>query len=376
MPTMNARSHRSLGSLRHLLLPAALAMAAAGAQAEVIVTGGKTGTYFQIGNNLKEFIAPELEVWDSKGSWANVEDLSQTRGVGLAIVQSDVYAAFVNMRDNPEVPAATRQQYSRLLANLRVFMPLYREEIHFLVRKDSPIDYIHQIKGARIWMDAEKSGTYLTALNVYSKLFNERPNVVAPFINPTVTGDDEGTKSRRSALMSLSDPEFYKSFPRVDVIVLVGGQPLKLLETNVPANLKLLKFDPGHPAAPKVLQEYSRADIQKASYPGLNIAEASQPSLAVDSYLITANFQHAERNRFVAGFADRFCDKFGILQSKGHPKWKSLSWKPGAPLPDLAAGWQYSARAKERLAQCQAPTAAVSVPATCKPQDRFAGLCR
>jgi hypothetical protein len=286
------------------------------------------------------------------------------------------------------VPRETRRQYAHLLANLRVFMPLYREEIHFLVRKDSPLEYIHQIKGTRIWMDAEKSGTYLTALNIYSKMFNERPQIVAPFINPTVTGDDEGTKSRRSALMVLSDPSYYKDFPQMDVIVLVGGQPLKLLAANIPDNLKLLRFDANQPASAKLLREYRKADIQKASYPLLNIADASQPSLSVDSYLITANFIDPGRNRFVSTMADRFCEKFDELQAKGHPKWKALTWKPGSPLPALSAGWQYSTRVKERLSRCAprdgAPASESASPApasapprsACKPQDRFAGLCR
>ena len=359
-----------------LLLFAGLLAASATAPAEVIVTGGKTGTYYQIGSNLKDIVSPELEVRDSKGSWANVEDLSQTKGVGLAIVQSDVYQAFVYLRDNPDVPRETRRQYAHLLANLRVFMPLYREEIHFLVRKDSPLEFIHQIKGKRLWMDAEKSGTYLTALNIYSKMFNERPQIVAPFINPTVTGDDEGTKTRRSALMVLSDPEFYKDFPKMDVIVLVGGQPLKLLAANVPDNLKLLKFDPNHATSAKLLQDYRKADIQKASYPLLNIADASQPSLAVDSYLVTANFSDQNRNRFVSAMADRFCDKFDELQAKGHPKWKALTWKPGSPLPPLNAGWQYSIRVKERLSRCEAQEAVPPPANACSPQNRFAGLCR
>lgn len=372
-----------------VLLSTVLLTAAASASAEIIVTGGKTGTYYQIGNNLKDIVAPNLEVRESKGSWANVEELSQTRGVGLAIVQSDVYAAFVYLRDSPQVPRETRRQYAQLLANLRVFMPLYREEIHFLVRKDSPIEYIHQIRGKSVWMDAEKSGTYLTALNIYSKMFNERPKIVAPFLNPTVTGDDEGTKTRRSALMVLSDPDYYKDFPKVDVMVLVGGQPLRLLAANIPENLKLLKFDPNHPTAAKLVRDYRRADILKASYPLLNIAEASQPSLSVDSYLITANFIDADRRQFVATMADRFCEKFDELQAKGHPKWKALTWKPGAPLPALSAGWQYSTRAKERLNRCRAQVAVSSPPSTststststspsgaCKPQDRFAGLCR
>jgi hypothetical protein len=358
------------------LLFAALLAAAAASSAEIIVTGGKTGTYYQIGNNLKDIVSPALEVRDSKGSWANVEDLSQTKGVGLAIVQSDVYAAFVYLRDNPQVPRETRRQYAQLLANLRVFMPLYREEVHFLVRKDSPLEYIHQIRGARIWMDAEKSGTYLTALNIYSKMFNERPQIVAPFINPTVTGDDEGTKARRSALMVLSDPDYYKDFPKLDVIVLVGGQPLKLLATNIPDNLKLLRFDPKQPASARLLQEYRMADIQKASYPLLNIADASQPSLSVDSYLITANFIDPDRNRFVSVLADSFCEKFDELQAKGHPKWKALTWKPGSPLPALNAGWQYSTRVKDRLSRCGPRQAAAPPSSVCKPQDRFAGLCR
>ena len=117
-----------------------------------------------------------------------------------------------------------------------------------------------------------------------------------------------------------------------------------------------------------------RAEIQKASYPLLNIADASQPSLSVDSYLITANFIDPRRKQFVSALADSFCEKFGELQAKGHPKWKALTWKPGAPLPPLSVGWQYSTRAKERLTRCGAQNAAPAAGA-CKPQDRFAGLC-
>ena len=364
------------GWMRQLLLLAGFLVAAVPAPAEIIVTGGKTGTYYQIGQNLKDIVAPALQVRESKGSWANVEDLSQTKGVGLAIVQSDVYSAFVYLRDNPQVPDETRRQYAHLLANLRVFMPLYREEIHFLVRKDSPLEYIHQIRGARIWMDAEKSGTYLTALNIYSKMFNERPAIVSPFLNPTVTGDDEGTRTRRSALMVLSDPDYYKDFPAMDVVVLVGGQPLRLLATNIPDNLKLLKFDPNHPASARLLQEYKRADILQASYPLLNIADASQPSLSVDSYLITANFIDPNRQQFVAGLANRFCESFDELQAKGHPKWKALTWKPGSPLPALSAGWQYSPSVRERLSRCVPQETASLARGACRPQDRFAGLCR
>ena len=110
------------------------------ASAESIVTGGKTGTYYAIGSNLRDFVNPALEVKDSRGSWANVEEMSRTKGVTLAIVQSDVYSSFIQLRDSKDVPEATRREYAQLLANLRVFMPLYKEEIHFLARKDDPIE--------------------------------------------------------------------------------------------------------------------------------------------------------------------------------------------------------------------------------------------
>ncbi|HQC79561.1 MAG TPA: TAXI family TRAP transporter solute-binding subunit, partial [Accumulibacter sp.] len=162
---MNQSSKNSTCCRRVLAVICATAMSF-DASAESIVTGGKTGTYYAIGTNLRDFVNPALEVKDSRGSWANVEDMSRTKGVTLAIVQSDVYSSFVQLRDSKDVPEATRREYAQLLANLRVFMPLYKEEIHFLVRKDEPIEFIHQIKGKPLWMDVEKSGTYLTALNI------------------------------------------------------------------------------------------------------------------------------------------------------------------------------------------------------------------
>ena len=77
-------------------------------------------------------------------------------------------------------------------------------------------------------------------------------------------------------------------------------------------------------------------------------------------------------------FADQFCSKFGVLQERGHAKWKSLSWQPGSSLPPLAAGWQYSDKVKAELANCRGAAAATPgvKPSACSPQDRVTGLCR
>jgi TRAP-type uncharacterized transport system substrate-binding protein len=369
-----------------LLLFALLMFFSVATRAESIVTGGTTGTYYKIGMNLRDIVSPALEVKDSKGSWANIEEISQGEGVSLGIVQADVYSAFVHLRDNADSDQ-TRQKYTRLLAHLRVFMPLYKEEVHFLVRKDDPMEFVHQIKDKKIWMDVEKSGTFLTAMNIYGKMFNKKPDRVEPFIASQAIGDSDSTKKRYSALMALSAPDAFPAAQRIDVMVLVGGQPLPLLKEKVPPNLKLLKFDPSHTSATVVLQDYQNAYIQKSSYPQLNIQENNLPVLSVDSYLITADFAEAKRNQFIQEFADQFCAKFGDLQVKGHEKWKALTWRPGSPLPSLATGWRYSDKVKDRLVNCQSnakpaprptstpkPKPIASKPASSTCSDQFASL--
>ena len=65
-----------------------------------IVTASERGTYIQIGRDLAKFVAPEadieLEVLPSAGSAENVHRLRYEPGVKFALVQSDVYQAFID----------------------------------------------------------------------------------------------------------------------------------------------------------------------------------------------------------------------------------------------------------------------------------------
>ena len=80
-----------------LLVQSTAALAAAEYK---IVTASSRGTYIQIGRNLAEFIAPQadiaLEALPSAGSAENVKRLRYEAGVKLALVQSDVYQAFLD----------------------------------------------------------------------------------------------------------------------------------------------------------------------------------------------------------------------------------------------------------------------------------------
>ena len=65
-----------------------------------IVTASERGTYIQIGRDLARFVAPDagikLDVLPSAGSAENVRRLRYEPGVKLAMVQSDVYQAFLD----------------------------------------------------------------------------------------------------------------------------------------------------------------------------------------------------------------------------------------------------------------------------------------
>src|SRR5580698_1686170 len=87
---------------------ASWAMAAGPAAHYKIVTGPERGTYIQIGNDLSKYVAPpagfDLEVMASKGSAENVQRMRFEPGVKLALVQSDVYQAYLDMakEHNPD----------------------------------------------------------------------------------------------------------------------------------------------------------------------------------------------------------------------------------------------------------------------------------
>src|SRR5206468_10568322 len=113
-----------------------------------IVTASERGTYIVLGRDLATTVAPaagiDLEALPSAGSAENVRRLRFEPGVKFAIVQSDVYQAFLDQA------AGGNAEANKIIRPLRVIMPLYNEEIYFIVRTDSNLNYIHEIKGARI----------------------------------------------------------------------------------------------------------------------------------------------------------------------------------------------------------------------------------
>src|SRR5258708_32939887 len=115
-----------VGKFRGTLMAAVFCLhggAAVAAADYKIVTANEKGTYFAIGADLAKFVAPDatitLEVLPTAGSAANIKHLPFDLGVKFAIVQADVYQAFID-------PAAgVSNEASTIIRPTRVILPRF-----------------------------------------------------------------------------------------------------------------------------------------------------------------------------------------------------------------------------------------------------------
>lgn len=355
-------SRFAITRVRSLLL-AAMMLVASPYSAAVdykIVTASTRGTYYAIGNDLARFVAPaagiQLEVLPTDGSAANLKHLRYDPGVKLAIVQADVFQAFVDRAVQGSREAAT------IIRPLRVILPLYNTEIHYVVRADSPLNYLHDIRDAKINGGLLGSGAALITHTVYRMMF-DRP---IPEANASYLSNDQ-------ALIKLVTDK------SVDVAVIAAGQPAAWIANMKPEAqqyIKLLKFDPEHPSSKKPLTVYSHSVVRTSSYP--NLLKEPFTTIAVGAYLVTYDYTLDFTIGNLAHFARSLCENFATLQAQGHPKWREVDLS----LPKLPTGWTYYAPTARELRACIAGTrTATPAPAprpaarTCSAEERILGLC-
>jgi uncharacterized protein len=347
--------------LRLLLCLSLLLSASAFARTDYkIVTASERGTYIQIGRDLSKFVAEgadmNLEVLPSAGSAENIRRLRFEPGVKLALVQSDVYQAFLDQA------ASGNQQAGRIIRPLRVILPLYNEEIYFVVRADSPLNYIHEIKDKKINVGPVGSGTALSSTTLYRLMFSRG----LPENNASYLSNEE-------ALVKLTTDK------SLDVAIIVAGQPAKLFSDMKPEArqyIKLLKLDDKAPETARARNTYFPATIRSSSYPSWLAQDV--PTLTVKAFLVTYAYDKQMTQESLNRFAGSLCQNFDTLQSQGHPKWKEVSMA----LPPLGKGWSYYPPMERVLRACAArrapapnnPVQAVKNRA-CSQQEKVLGLC-
>lgn len=213
---------------------------------------------------------------------------------------------------------------------LQVVAPLFTQEVLVIVRADSPLQYIHDIRGARINSGALGSRRDLTARGLYRAMFGEP----LPQTEGALTHED-------TALAELI------AFRTLDAIVLVGNESLAWLagmpdETR--RSLKLLKLDPDHAEDRRALLIYARSTLSEMA---LGQQTSPTETFSVMTYLVARATDDAVGDERISDVAISLCAALPTLHREGHAKWKDVR---AADTPDV--GWPYAHAARAALATC------------------------
>ena len=321
-----------------------------------IVTADQRGTYFAIGNDLAKLVAPradiDLEVVPTSGSAENVKLLRHEPGVKLAIVQADVYQAFV------ERGASRNPEAARIIRPLRVILPLYNTEIHYIARADSELNYLHDIKDAKINGGLVGSGAAFITHTLYRMMFDgPMPDAAASYL-----------PNDQALIKLITDKS-------VDVAVVAAGQPAPIIANMKPEAqkfIKLLKFDPNHPTSKQAMKIYSPATVRSGSYP--NLIKEDFTTISVGAFLVTYDYTLQGTVEHLTKFARELCQQFPELQARGHPKWREVELS----LPPLNDGWTYYGPTAKELRNCRpGQQKVVAKPArACSAEEKILGLCK
>lgn len=324
-----------------------------------ITTGSKTGTYYQIGKNLSQYIAPDacinLQVINSNGSLDNVYNLISPKYPKLkfAIVQNDVLQELQRRAKNGE------EKSKKLVDSLRVIKPLYNEEIHILAKAGSNISSFADLKGKRISIGKAKSGTAMTSMLLYKELFGEKlSNYIAEPFN------DSLKKLTRGG---------------IDIIIKVAGQPVSRLSQDMNKGteriIKLLSYDEKD-SKHNSIESYYTADIYGQNYHWL---KDDISSLSTKSFLVTYNYKNHGTTNKIKKFVEVLNNQLSILQKEAsidkntpHPKWKQVSNECN---PALAGGWKYHNVVNEVCSSNKTVTDSLNNNIYCSDDDKILGLC-
>lgn len=272
-----------------------------------MVTGPETGTYIEIGRDIAavaKTAGVNVDVKPSDGSIENIKRIRSKENAALGIVQSDVLG-FLKRSKSPDTV--------KTAANLRMVEPLYKEEVHVLVRKD--IKRFEDLKGKRVVVGEEGSGNMLTAVNLLALM--------------NIKVADTQKLAPPQGLLAVLDNQ-------ADAVIFVGGKPVKLFKNieslTRPENVKyayLLKdlhFLPLND--PKMLAEYEPSDITPMDYAFI---DETVPTIAVRAILVSYDFSgtgldNKQRCAAIGKLARGLNTALPELRKDHHPKWRDVDF--------------------------------------------------
>ena len=323
MLTRSRRRFRLLASIIVLLS----GPVAVGAQEfeKNILTGGPTGTYIKIGEDIAELMAgcgQTLNVRESAGSLENFLGVRKRKATQFGIVQSDVleYLQTYSAQD-PDI--------QRAIAGVRIAFPLYNEEVHILATRE--VESTGDLAGKRVAIGVADSGTFLTA-SLLLDLID-----VAPGELLTIGPDD--------SLASLQAGE-------IDAFFYVAGAPATLFSSE---EIDSERFHLLPITDPVLRSVYTPTEIPAETYPFVN---GSIDVVAVKAVLMTyeydprRNTYHSQSCEAVSDVSNLILTGFDALRESGHPKWQKVD------LNEIPPGWDIGECVAAGLSPDYRPTCA------------------
>jgi hypothetical protein len=312
----------------------------------VIVANSERGTSAQIVRDIAKHIARPAAIEFDPRQASSPADVLRRLQEGdeqkFAVLPADVAEAYIGAAVRGSIEAG------ELLAPVRVMAPLHEDDIYFIVRSDSPLNFVHEIEISRINFGPLQGNTPLTVATLYRLMFSA------------------AVPDRQASFHAYNDALAKLTENALDVVVVVASPPVRLLTEMKPEArrfVKLLKFDPTHPVAAAALKVYSTTTVPAASYP--NLLDEDLPVLAIKMYFVS----HGRNDALQARFAKAWCQNLPRLRAAGHPNLGKLE----LGLPQLVKGWHYSTPFERELRACGEGMR--SVAEACSREDHALGLC-
>jgi TRAP transporter TAXI family solute receptor len=223
-------------NIKHLLGAVVAAVALAGtAHAQQffrIGTGGTAGTYYPVGGMIANAVSQPGKIiataQASNGSLANVTAVGSGQ-MEAGFSQSDVatwaYTGTGAFEGKPKI------------ADLRLIATLYPEDIHLVVKKNSGIKSVGDLKGKRVALDEPGSGTLVDARLVLAAYGVKESDIKPEYIKPNQAGDKLKDGSLDAFFFVGGAPagaiaELASSGVGIELVPLGGPQAQALLKTS------------------------------------------------------------------------------------------------------------------------------------------------
>src|SRR5262245_27448248 len=255
-----------------------------------------------------------------RGGEQNVRDVRYLKGVDLGITVTPVLTTF----------RRTGELGTNLEDKVAYITKLFNQEMHVLVRADSGITTLDQLRGKTVNFSDAGSATQQSAREVFKRL-----NIDVKEVNTGQADAYEAMKRNEMAATILSN-----AMPAPAIARLRPADGFRMIPV---------------PYSTQFHEDYYPASISYENYPNLLPKGQSIDTIAYGSMIIAYNWpKGSDRHRRVAQFVDRFFSNFDQFQkAPRHPKWREVNLAAEVP------GWRRFDAAEEWLSQNRAQQAAL-----------------